>query len=61
MTSLEASEMNPHATGANEKAPWASIVSGVSMFTAGVGIWLRLEWFVPLVGAVVIVEGAQFA
>jgi uncharacterized membrane protein HdeD (DUF308 family) len=58
---VEVSELSQPAAVASEPALWAGVISGAVMIAAGVGIWLHPEWFVPLVGAVMIVEGARFA
>jgi uncharacterized membrane protein HdeD (DUF308 family) len=53
--------MSHDAVSKNEQGRWLSIVSGVVMIVAGVATWLHPEWFVPLVGAVAIVEGVRLA
>ena len=53
--------MSHDAVSKSEQGRWISIVSGVVMIAAGVATWLHPEWFVPLVGAVAIVEGVRLA
>jgi uncharacterized membrane protein HdeD (DUF308 family) len=53
--------MSDPATAATEQSFWASLITGIVMILAGVGIWLNPEWFMPLVGVVVLLEGIRLA
>ena len=53
--------MSSHAEAVSEQSFWMSLISGIIMIAAGIGIWLHPEWFIPFVGLVVIGEGLRLA
>jgi uncharacterized membrane protein HdeD (DUF308 family) len=55
------SEMSSHAEAVSEQSFWLSLISGIILIAAGIGIWLHPEWFIPFVGLAAIVEGARLA